>query len=82
MYAGFPTAAILLLGGALSEWPHIRRDTAAGGGLHLAAAHAGVFAAAPLVSAAVNVSSFLAINATSSLTFKVAGCIKNVAVVA
>ena len=51
------------------------------GGLALLASEPWLFLAAPAVSAAVNGSCFAAIAATSSLTFKVAGCIKNVAVV-
>ncbi|KAG2439132.1 hypothetical protein HXX76_004499 [Chlamydomonas incerta] len=84
VYVGFPTAAVLLAVAAVVEWPAIAAATAAGapGGLALLAAEPWLFLAAPAVSAAVNGSCFAAIAATSSLTFKVAGCIKNVAVVA
>ncbi|KXZ47736.1 hypothetical protein GPECTOR_33g618 [Gonium pectorale] len=83
-YVGLPTAALLLLGAAIWELPGMMAATAAGGGsgLALVAADPWVFLAAPAVSALVNMSCFFAINATSSLTFKVAGCVKNVAVVA
>ncbi|KAG2427911.1 hypothetical protein HYH02_014513 [Chlamydomonas schloesseri] len=84
VYVGFPTAAVLLAVGAAVEWPAIAAATAAGapGGLGLVRAEPWLFLAAPAVSAAVNASCFAAIAATSSLTFKVAGCVKNVAVVA
>ncbi|GLC38079.1 hypothetical protein PLESTF_000313100 [Pleodorina starrii] len=84
VYIGGPTAALLLTIAAVWEWPAAAAAAAAGrgGGFALIAAAPATFLVAPLVSALVNMSCFFAINATSSLTFKVAGCVKNVAVVA
>ncbi|KAG2498227.1 hypothetical protein HYH03_003977 [Edaphochlamys debaryana] len=82
VYIGGPTALVLLACGLALEGPAVMEATARGKGLALVAADPWAFLAAPAVSAAVNMSCFLAIHASSSLTFKVAGCIKNVAVVA
>ncbi|EFJ47385.1 hypothetical protein VOLCADRAFT_92023 [Volvox carteri f. nagariensis] len=82
VYIGGPTAALLLVIAAVVEWPQAAAAAAYGRGFALAARDPMTFITAPLVSALVNMSCFFAINATSSLTFKVAGCVKNVAVVA
>ncbi|GIL62444.1 hypothetical protein Vafri_16672 [Volvox africanus] len=81
VYIGGPTAALLLAIAAVWEWPGAVASAAYGKGFALLARAPWTTIAAPMVSALVNMSCFFAINATSSLTFKVAGCVKNVAVV-
>ncbi|GFR52179.1 hypothetical protein Agub_g14716 [Astrephomene gubernaculifera] len=86
VYVGGPTALLLLAAAAIWEWPAMLAATYASTaerpmGLALVAADPWVFLAAPAVSSLVNASCFFAVYATSSLTFKVAGCVKNVAVV-
>ncbi|GIM08877.1 hypothetical protein Vretimale_12833 [Volvox reticuliferus] len=82
VYIGGPTAALLLAIAAVWEWPEAVASAAYGKGFAMVARAPWTFITAPMVSALVNMSCFFAINATSSLTFKVAGCVKNVAVVA
>ena len=76
-YVGPPTGLLLLLAAAAVEGPAQR-----GGGLDRARAAAPAVFAALLTGYAVNATTAAAIRATSSLTFKVAGCLKNTAVVA
>lgn len=77
VHIGWMSSICLVLGSILWEGSGL----AAVGG-PLMAAHPGAFVYAAATSFATNLTSFLAIAATSSLTFKVAGCLKNVAVVA
>lgn len=83
MYVGGPTALVLLAAGAAYEGPAMLAAAAGGGGggLALVAADPWFFLAAFAASALVNITCFVAIQTSSSLTFKVAGCVKNVAVV-
>ncbi len=81
LYVGGPTALVLLVAGVLYEGPDMLAAAGGGGGLALVAADPWVFLAAFAASALVNMTCFVAIQTSSSLTFKVAGCIKNVAVV-
>eukprot|EP00798_Chlamydomonas_sp_ICE-L_P028170 gene28170-31270_t len=76
VYVGGPTAVLLFTGSALWEGQGL-----ADGGLALALSNPTPFIAAFVMSFLVNLSCFFAIQTTSSLTFKVAGCVKNLAVV-
>lgn len=76
-YVGPPTGVLLLLAGAAVEGPGLRR-----GGLDRVAAAFPAVVAALLMGFAVNATTAVAIRTTSSLTFKVVGCLKNTAVVA
>ncbi len=76
VYVGGPSAAVLLVASVF--WEDMGPG-AAGWGVILS--HPRPFGLAILTSFLVNLSCFFAIQLTSSLTFKVAGCTKNVFVV-
>jgi len=76
VHVGWMSGALLAAAAGVAEG---RGLAARGAGL--LAARPGAFAWAAGCSLATNLSSFLAIGLTSSLTFKVAGCVKNLAVV-
>jgi hypothetical protein len=76
VYVGVPSA-VALVGGSLLLDGAPMLDLAA----KLWATQPAVFLQAWAVSSMVNLVSYLAISTTSSLTFKVAGCLKNIAVV-
>lgn len=77
MYVGGPSALVLVAGSLLLEAP----AGMLAGGQALLASSPGYLLRASAMSAAVNLTSYLAIATTSSLTFKVAGCLKNLGVV-
>jgi hypothetical protein len=77
VYVGFPSAAALIGGSLLFE----RRSGLLPALGALLPARGGAFLKAGLMSAAVNLASYWAISSTSSLTFKVCGCLKNLGVV-
>mmetsp|Transcript_23309 Transcript_23309/g.59602 ORF Transcript_23309/g.59602 Transcript_23309/m.59602 type:complete len:393 (-) Transcript_23309:96-1274(-) len=92
VYIGGPAAAVLLLMSAVQEgaqiWGQAPGAPGPGGPWLLGygtgallVQHPAPFLAAFTMSFLVNLSCFFAIQYTSSLTFKVAGCVKNVAVV-
>ncbi|GAB4816710.1 hypothetical protein N2152v2_003756 [Parachlorella kessleri] len=76
VYLGPLTFFFLLWGAVATEWSALQNQ-----GLAILVQHPALFVGASLASFAVNAFSFLAIQASSSLTFKVAGCLKNAAVV-
>ncbi|KAL6751170.1 hypothetical protein V8C86DRAFT_2784101 [Haematococcus lacustris] len=76
VYIGGPTAALLMAASWVTEAPAIRLQTG-----RLLWSHPLAFLMAFTMSFLVNLTCFFAIKYTSSLTFKVAGCVKNVAVV-
>jgi hypothetical protein len=76
VYIGGPAALALMGGAAVWEGPGI-----AAGGFQLVLDHPVAFFNAFFISFLVNLTCFFAIQNTSSLTFKVAGCVKNIAVV-
>lgn len=76
-YMGPPTGAMLLAASAVVE----RRGLVDRGGLALAARHAPLVAVALATGFLVNATTAAAIRTTSSLTFKVAGTVKNTVVV-
>jgi drug/metabolite transporter (DMT)-like permease len=76
VYIGGPAALALLAGSAIWEGQGIMAI-----GLQMMADHPLSFISAFFISFLVNLTCFWAIQCTSSLTFKVAGCVKNVAVV-
>jgi hypothetical protein len=76
VHVGWMSGALLAAAAGVAEG---RGLAARGAGL--LAARPGAFAWAAGCSLATNLASFLAISFTSSLTFKVAGCVKNLAVV-
>ncbi|KAK9810681.1 hypothetical protein WJX73_010368 [Symbiochloris irregularis] len=78
VYLGAPTAVMLLLASGLMEQEGLMHPSS---GFSLLQGHWGMFAASMILGACVNASTALAIRNTSSLTFKVFGCIKNVFVV-
>jgi hypothetical protein len=73
VWISVPSAALLLAASAVVELPAMLRMGASPPLLQLAGA--------TCVSCLVNITSYAAIATTSSLTFKVAGCVKNLAVV-
>jgi hypothetical protein len=76
VFIGGPAALALMAGAAVWEGPGIMA-----GGLQLVLDHPLSFFNAFFISFLVNLTCFFAIQNTSSLTFKVAGCVKNVIVV-
>ncbi len=76
LYVGGPSALLLMGAGLVLEGRSMLSAAAA-----LAAVRPGALVRAWAMSAAVNLTSYLAISTTSSLTFKVAGCLKNLAVI-
>ena len=76
VYLGPPTGALLLAAAAIWE-----QDAFFGPGLSLMAHKPVLYTAAILLGVGVNLTTAVAIKATSSLTFKVFGCIKNTLVV-
>ncbi len=76
LFVGLPTGLLLAVAAVPSEGPGLVRY-----GWAIAWENPGLLALLAVSSAAVNVTSFLAIRFTSSLMFKVTGCMKNVAVV-
>lgn len=77
MYAGIPTAITLISSSFLYESQHGMLQALK----TLIATKPWVLVQAGLMSGLVNFTSYLAISTTSSLTFKVSGCLKNLAVV-
>lgn len=77
MFLGPPTAAVLLTASLIWEWEGLTK----GGGFGLMAGNPALYALGLLMGFAVNLSTASAIRATSGLTFKVFGCLKNVLVV-
>lgn len=73
---GLPTGVMLAAAAVPSEGAGLAKY-----GWAIARENPGLLALLAVSSAAVNVTSFLAIRLTSSLMFKVTGCMKNVAVV-
>lgn len=73
VYVSTPSAVLLLLGSAVLELPKMRERGVVPPVLLLAFSST--------VSCLVNLASYAAIGSTSSLTFKVSGCVKNLAVV-
>lgn len=82
VYVSLPAAALLIGGSLLTEGtgPRLLGGGAAGAAAALAPV-ASQLAYAGALSFLVNLTSFWAISATGSLTFKVAGCLKNLAVI-
>ena len=78
VFLGPPTAAVLLTASFIWEWEGLTK----GGGFQLMADNPLLYAVGLLMGFAVNLSTASAISATSSLTFKVFGCLKNTCVVA
>ena len=78
VFLGPPTAAVLLAASFIWEWDGLTK----GGGFQLMANQPWLYAVGLLMGFAVNLSTASAIRATSSLTFKVFGCLKNTLVVA
>ena len=76
VYLGPPTGALLLAAAAIWE-----QEALMGPGLTLMARRPILYSAAILLGVGVNLTTAVAIKATSSLTFKVFGCIKNTLVV-
>jgi hypothetical protein len=76
VYVGVPSAAALVGGSLLLDGAPMLQLAA-----KLWATQPTMFLQAWAVSSMVNLVSYLAISTTSSLTFKVAGCLKNLAVV-
>lgn len=76
VFLGPPTAVVLLAASAVWEWEGLVKH-----GFQLMARRPLLYAAANLMGFAVNLSTAFAIKATSSLTFKVFGCLKNTLVV-
>ncbi|GAX82237.1 hypothetical protein CEUSTIGMA_g9665.t1 [Chlamydomonas eustigma] len=76
VYIGGPTAVFLLLGAVVWEGMGPTSD-----GWAVIAQTPSAFLAAFTMSFLVNLSCYFAIQYTSSLTFKVAGCVKNIGVV-
>ena len=76
VYLGSPTAVLLLLASLVCEHEGLMQ-----GGFELMHQGYGTFIAAMLIGAVVNLATALAIHNTSSLTFKVFGCLKNTFVV-
>lgn len=77
VYVGIPTASLLVGGSLLLE----RQQGLFRAFETLLATHPWVFVQAGVTSSLVNLTSYLAISTTSSLTFKVSGCLKNLGVV-
>jgi hypothetical protein len=78
VYLSPVTGTILLVLSLSMEWEGM---TAPGGGFDKILASPGLYSAAMAMSFLVNMFTYLAIMHSSSLTFKVVGCIKNAAVV-
>ena len=78
VYLGSPTAVMLLLASAVWERQGLTKP---GGGFALLHGSYGVIILAMLLGATVNLATALAIRASSGLTFKVFGCLKNVFVI-
>jgi len=76
LFVGLPTGVMLAAAAVPSEGAGLAKY-----GWAIARENPGLLALLAVSSAAVNVTSFLAIRLTSSLMFKVTGCMKNVAVV-
>ena len=76
VYLGPPTGILLIISAAYYE-----QEALFGSGLSLIAGKPVLYAAAILLGVGVNLTTAVAIKATSSLTFKVFGCIKNTLVV-
>lgn len=76
VYIGIPAALILTGSSVLLDGPAMLALTS-----KLWQANQALFLKAWAVSSAVNLTSYMAISTTSSLTFKVAGCLKNLVVV-
>lgn len=77
MYVATPSAVTLIAGSLILEAPH---------GMLMAAqvmwqTHKAAMLKAWFMSSLVNLTSYMAISTTSSLTFKVAGCLKNLVVI-
>ena len=79
IWLGPPTAAVLLAASLVWEWEGLTKPH--GGGFQIMASKPLLFAAAMFMGWAVNMSTAFAISATSSLSFKVFGCLKNTLVV-
>jgi hypothetical protein len=77
VYVGIPTASLLVGGSLLLERQHGLFSAAK----TVMATNPWVFVQAGVTSSLVNLTSYLAIATTSSLTFKVSGCLKNLGVV-
>lgn len=77
MYVGTPSALVLIVGSLLTERQHGMLQV----GRVLLATQPEAFLKAFGMSSIVNLTSYVAIATTSSLTFKVAGCLKNLGVV-
>jgi hypothetical protein len=77
VYVGIPTASLLVGGSLLLE----RQQGLFSAFDTLLATNPWVFVQAGITSSLVNLTSYLAISTTSSLTFKVSGCLKNLGVV-
>ena len=78
VYLGAPTAIMLLLASSIVESGGLLNDNK---GLHLLRSEGRAFAASMSMGALVNLATALAIQNTSSLSFKVFGCVKNIFVV-
>eukprot|EP00775_Hariotina_reticulata_P006948 gene6948-7165_t len=77
VYVGLPSALVLIMGSLLTE----RQRGMLTAAQVLIEARPEAFLKAFSMSCLVNLTSYMAIATTSSLTFKVAGCLKNLAVV-
>lgn len=77
MYVGAPSALVLIAGSLLMDAPHGMLTTAQA----MWASQKTAMLKAWCMSGLVNLTSYMAIATTSSLTFKVAGCMKNLLVV-
>lgn len=77
VYVGIPTAATLIGGSFLFERQHGMLEAFQ----TMLAVKPWIFVQAGCMSSMVNLTSYLAIATTSSLTFKVSGCLKNLGVV-
>jgi len=78
LYLSPITGAILGAMSLLTEWDGL---TAPGGGFAKIWASPGLYSAALGMSCLVNLTTFIAIRQSSSLTFKVVGCVKNAVIV-
>lgn len=76
LYVGLPAGLLLAVAAVPLEGPGLAKY-----GWVIAEENPRLLVLLALSSAAVNFMSFLAIRLTSSLTFKVTGCIKNIAVI-